>query len=91
VDSQWGTGYQVTLTVKNSGTSASSGWTANFSLGGTQTVVNSWNATVSGSGTQVTATNASYNGAIPAGGSTAFGMVLNGTPQAPANLTCTLR
>ncbi|MEK8107149.1 cellulose binding domain-containing protein [Micromonospora sp. M12] len=37
-------------------------------------MTNGWNATVSQSGSTVTARNASYNGSIPAGGSTEFGV-----------------
>jgi len=40
------------------------------------------------SGRQVTAVNASYNGSVAAGGSTSFGMVVNGSSQALSGLTC---
>jgi hypothetical protein len=43
---------------------------------------------VTQSGRQVTAVNASYNGAVAAGGSTSFGMVVNGSNQVLSGLTC---
>jgi hypothetical protein len=54
-------------------------------------VRDSWNATVSQSGAAVTATNVAYNAAVPAGGSTTWGLVVNGDNQALSNLTCTPR
>ncbi len=90
VDSSWPGGYQLTFTVKNNGTVPSTGWTARFTFGGAQTVGSSWNASVSQSGQQVTATNVGYNGAVPPGGSTTFGMLVNGASQAPASPSCTL-
>ncbi len=39
-------------------------------------------------GTRVTAVNAAYGGAIPAGGSAAWGMVVNGQNQPPSSLSC---
>jgi hypothetical protein len=91
IDSSWQGGYQQTFTVKNNGTTASAGWTANFSFNGSQTVGGSWNASITQSGQQVTATNVGYNGSIPPGGSTTFGMLVNGASAPPANLSCTLR
>jgi Glycosyl hydrolase family 12/Cellulose binding domain/Fibronectin type III domain len=44
-----------------------SGWSIPFTLGSGSTITNSWNVTISGSGTSRTATNASYNGTIAAG------------------------
>jgi hypothetical protein len=43
---------------------------------------------VAQSGTKVTAVNASYNGTVSAGGSTTFGMTVNGTNPALSALTC---
>ncbi|MEV6929755.1 cellulose binding domain-containing protein [Dactylosporangium sp. NPDC051485] len=40
---------------------------------GNQRITNSWNATVTQSGSSVTAKNLSYNGSIPPDGSTTFG------------------
>jgi hypothetical protein len=87
----WPGGYQVQFTVANTGTAPGTGWTAGFSFGDSaETIASSWSATVSQSGTKVSASNASYDGAIPAGGSVTWGMVVNGNNQALSGLTCTL-
>jgi hypothetical protein len=52
-----------------------------------QSIVNSWNATVTTSGTSVTAKNLSYNGALGAGANTTFGIQANGSSVAPS-LSC---
>ncbi len=69
----WGGGFTANVTVANTGTTAWSGWTVAWTWPGDQKVTNAWNAQVTQSGTKVTATNVSYNGAVPAGGSTSFG------------------
>ena len=61
------------MTIKNTGTSAINGWTLKFAYPGDQKVTNAWSATVTQSGTAVTATNASYDGAISPGGTVAVG------------------
>ena len=60
--------------VTNTGTTAVNGWRLGLTFPGDQRLTNAWNATVSQSGTSVTATNLSYNAAIPPGGNTSFGM-----------------
>jgi cellulase/cellobiase CelA1 len=40
---------------------------------GNQQISNGWNATVTQSGTQITAVNAAWNGAIASGASASFG------------------
>jgi cellulase/cellobiase CelA1 len=59
--------------VTNTGSSAINGWSLTWSFSGNQKVTSAWNATVTQSGSAVTAKNLSYNAAIPAGGSTSFG------------------
>jgi hypothetical protein len=89
VDNQWGNGFVATVTVSNPGTVATKSWTVKWTWGGNQAFVNKWNANVTQSGTAVTATNMSYNGAISAGGNTTFGFQasFSGTNSAPT-LTC---
>jgi hypothetical protein len=53
-----------------------------------ESIARSWNATVTQSGQQATAVNASYDGSVAAGGSTSFGIVVNGSNQALSGLTC---
>jgi hypothetical protein len=89
VTNSWSGGYQLQLTVKNTGTAAMAGWNTGFMFADTaESVTSSWNATVTQSGKQVTAVNANYNGALAAGGSTSFGMVVTGSNSALSNLTC---
>ncbi|MFI5910959.1 cellulose binding domain-containing protein [Dactylosporangium sp. NPDC051541] len=85
----WGSGFTATVTVTNTGTAPITGWTLKWTFAGNQTVSNAWNATVTQSGTALTATNASYNATIPAGGNTQFGFQASytGTNAVPAQFT----
>jgi hypothetical protein len=89
VSNSWSGGSQLQLTVTNSGTTLLTGWTAGFMLADTsETITSSWNATVSQSGQQVSAVNASYNGSVAAGASTTFGVVVTGSNATLSGLTC---
>ncbi|MEU6432675.1 cellulose binding domain-containing protein, partial [Microbispora sp. NPDC046973] len=87
---QWDGGFQATVTV-TAGSSAISSWTVGWRFGNGQTVTQSWNATISASGAEVTARNVGYNGALGAGASTQFGFLgtWNGANGVPT-LTCTV-
>ncbi|MEV7424410.1 MULTISPECIES: endo-1,4-beta-xylanase [unclassified Streptomyces] len=89
VQSQWNTGFTANVTVRNTGTSPVSGWTVRWTWPSGQSVSSAWNATVTQSGTQVTAVNASHNAAIAAGGSVDFGFngAWSGANPAPAAFT----
>ncbi|GAA1855051.1 hypothetical protein GCM10009751_09850 [Myceligenerans crystallogenes] len=91
VVNSWGSGYQADVDV-TAGPRAISGWTLTWTLAGGQTIAQAWNASVTTSGSAVTATNVSWNGAIAAGATSrsAFGFVGSGTPSAPS-VTCTAR
>lgn len=69
----WTGGFTANVTLSNTGTAAWTSWTAAFTFPGDQKITNAWNATVTQSGENVTAVNMSYNGGVPAGGSTSFG------------------
>jgi len=86
--SQWGNGFTANVTV-TAGSAAIKTWRVTWTWGGNQAISNSWNATVTSGGTAVTATNLSYNGAVAAGGHTAFGFQasFSGTNTAPT-LSC---
>jgi cellulase/cellobiase CelA1 len=85
VTSQWTGGFQGDIRV-TAGSSAISGWRVTWTFGNGQTVSQSWNATLSTSGSTVTASNVSHNGSLGAGASTNFGFLgaWNGTNTAPA-------
>lgn len=72
VTSQWQDGFTATVTITNVGDPISS-WTLTWGYTGGQRVTQAWSATVSQSGSEVTARNASYNGSIATGGSVSFG------------------
>jgi lysophospholipase L1-like esterase len=82
--SAWNTGLTENITVTNTSGAAVNGWRLSFTLPGGQTVTNAWNATISPSSGAVTATNVSYNAAIPPGGNTSFGFQANHTGNAAA-------
>lgn len=87
----WPGGYEGRLTVTNSTSTAIDGWRVTFTLPAGQTVAQGWSGTFSQQGSQVTVTNASYNGQLSAGSSTTAGFITSasGASQLPGNVTCT--
>jgi pectate lyase len=96
VASQWQGGFGANVTVTNLGDAISS-WRLTWSFSAGQQVTQFWNATVTQSGSQVTAVNVSYNGSLATGANTAFGFNgswNNSSNPAPASfalngVTCT--
>jgi hypothetical protein len=89
VTNSWPGGYQLQLTVTNSGSTLLTGWTAGFTFADTaETITSSWDATVTQTGEQVTAANASFDGSVAAGTSTTFGVVVTGSDSTLSGLTC---
>ncbi|MBM0278572.1 pectate lyase family protein [Micromonospora tarensis] len=72
VASQWPGGFTGNVTVTNLGDPVS-GWTLRWSYGAGQQASQAWGATVSQSGSQVSATNVDYNGNLATNGSASFG------------------
>src|SRR5689334_15307316 len=68
VTSQWTGGFGGDVTVTNLG-DAVNGWTLTWAFTAGQSVTQAWNASVTQSGSTVTATNVSYNGGIATNGS----------------------
>ncbi|NUS16495.1 MAG: cellobiohydrolase [Streptomyces sp.] len=89
VSSSWAGGFTTDVTIKNTGSSALSSWTLKWTFPNDQKVTNAWNAAATQSGTAVTATNLSYNGSIPAGGTASFGFqgTVGGTNSSPTAFT----
>ncbi len=85
----WPGGYQTTVTVTNTGTAPTTGWSVGFTLPGTQTLRSSWDARVTQTGQQVSATNLDYNATVTASGTTRWGVVVDGDGATPSPLTCT--
>ena len=71
---QWTGGFQGEVSV-TAGSSAISGWTVTWTFASGQTITQSWSATITSSGANVSATNVSYNGALGAGAGTTFGFL----------------
>lgn len=97
ITSQWQGGFQGDVTITNTGSAAINGWTLRWTFPNGQQVTQGWNATYSQSGTQVTATNAAWNGAIAPNGSVGIGFTgswtgTNSTPSAFTvnNSTCSV-
>ena len=86
---QWPGGFQGEVRV-TAGSAAITGWTVTWTFANGQTVNQAWNATITSSGSNVTARNVSYNGNLGAGASTTFGFIgsWNGANTAPT-LSCT--
>lgn len=80
VANQWSGGFTASLVVQNTGTSAWSNWTLTWTFPASgQAVAQGWNGTYSQSGQNVSVTNASYNGSVPAGQAVGSEPGFNGT------------
>jgi cellulase/cellobiase CelA1 len=84
INSQWPGGFGAAITINNTGTTALTNWTLTWSFANGQTVTELWNGAETQSGANVTVTNLSYNGSIPAGGSYS-GMGFNGSWNSTTN------
>ncbi|GAB4001154.1 hypothetical protein GCM10029992_35730 [Glycomyces albus] len=88
VVNDWGSGWQGNLLVTAGGESIS-GWTLTWTWSGGQTISSHWNADVTISGSNVTASDLGWNGAVQAGQTRdAWGFIGSGAAAAPA-VTCT--
>jgi cellulase/cellobiase CelA1 len=90
IQSDWGNGATISVTIKNNTTSPINGWALAFTFPGNQTITNLWNGTYTQSGASVSVKDAGYNASIPAnGGSVNFGFNLNysGTNAKPTSFT----
>jgi chitin-binding protein len=85
--SAWNDGYQGEVSVTAGGAPAA-GWAVSWSNPAGTTVNNAWNSSVTTAGGTVTATNAAWNGNLPAGATTSFGFLGSGPPPAAPALTC---
>ncbi|MGW2517456.1 glycoside hydrolase family 6 protein [Streptomyces sp. NPDC001617] len=88
VQNQWDTGFTAAVTITNN-SAAKSSWAVKWSYAGNQKVTSYWNAKVSQSGADVTASNETYNGTLATGGSVSFGFngSYSGTNALPTAFT----
>ncbi|MCP2345985.1 cellulose binding domain-containing protein [Nonomuraea roseoviolacea] len=88
VGNQWPGGFGAEVTVRNTGSSATTGWKVTWTYGGDQKISQLWNGTLSQTGAAVSVTDAGYNGALQPNASTSFGFNASFT-GANANPTVT--
>lgn len=83
----WQTGFIANFTVTNSSMAPLSDWKLEFDMPPGQSVLHTWNSTVTQSGTHYVLTPANWNRVIPPGGSATGGLrgVLSGSYSPPAN------
>jgi len=91
ITNQWQGGFGAGFTITNTGTTAINGWTLRFTFPDGQTVTQGWSGTFTQSGSVVTITNLSYNGAIAPGTAVSsepgFNGTWNGTNSTPTAFT----
>jgi cellulose 1,4-beta-cellobiosidase len=88
VNSDWGTGFSVAITITNTG-SAISNWTLGYSYSGNQQLSSGWSGTWTQSGENISVASASWNGSLATGASTSIGANFSytGTNKAPTTFT----
>ncbi|MFD2764673.1 cellulase family glycosylhydrolase [Micromonospora eburnea] len=82
----WQGGFQGELTVKNNGTGTLNPWTVTWTWPSGVTLASGWNATVTQSGTTVTAAAPDWARTLAPGASVVIGFTANGTASAPATV-----
>ncbi|MDQ0796176.1 cellulase family glycosylhydrolase [Streptomyces sp. B1I3] len=70
---QWPGGFQGEITLRNTGTTAVSGWKLGFAFADGQTISNMWGGVATQNGATVSVAPASYTSTIPAGGTVTVG------------------
>lgn len=68
----WQNGFTADVSVTNTGSGPVNGWTLTYDLPAGQQVTSAWNATVTQSGSAVTARNIGWNGTIAPGATVTF-------------------
>jgi chitodextrinase len=89
IQSEWQQGYVENVTVRNTSTSAISGWTVTFTLPAGHSITNSWGAQLTISGQNVTARNMPYNGNLGPNATTTWGFQASRTSGGlPTTASC---
>jgi hypothetical protein len=84
IETQWPGGFEAAITIDNTGVKPISSWTLTWTFANGQKITDIWDGAETQSGANVTVTNMSYNGSIPAG-SSYTGLGFNGTWNNTAN------
>jgi chitin-binding protein len=82
LDNSWPGGFQSTVTVTNTGSESVTPWTVSWTLPPGTTLASGWNATLTQSGSTVTAEAPSWSRTVRTGSSVSIGFVANGSPSA---------
>lgn len=86
VTNSWSTGFQVALSIQNTGAVPVNGWTLTWTFPGSQQISNLWNGAATQTGTSVSVANMPYNASIAPGSSyNDAGFTANGTSGVPTN------
>ncbi|GCE50094.1 chitin-binding protein [Thermosporothrix hazakensis] len=83
IDNAWQGGFQATISVTNTSSRSVAPWEIGWTMQTGTSVTNGWNATVTQSGSQVTAKAPDWNRSIAAGGSASVSFVANGSSNPP--------
>ncbi|MFY1695516.1 GH12 family glycosyl hydrolase domain-containing protein [Solwaraspora sp. WMMA2101] len=85
----WNSGFTAEVRITNTGSGTVNGWTLAYQLPAGQSITSSWNATVSQSGSSVTARNIAWNGTLAPGATASFGYqgTYSGSYSSPTNFT----
>lgn len=70
----WGSGYQLEVTVSNPGEVQMEGWTLELSFAQAHNFTGGWNAQFSEQGNVITASDMGWNGSLQPGQSVSFGV-----------------
>jgi hypothetical protein len=84
----WSGGYQGEVTVANTGTATTNGWTVQFTLASGQTLGQLWGGRPTPNGSTISVANETWNGRLAPSASTTFGFIVNGSGTAPSGFTC---
>jgi cellulose 1,4-beta-cellobiosidase len=90
IQSDWGVGATINVTIKNNSSTAVNGWTLAWTFPGNQKITNLWNGSYTQSGASVSVRDAGFNANIPAnGGSVNFGFNISysGSNAKPTSFT----
>jgi glucose/arabinose dehydrogenase len=71
----WPGNFQANVTVRNTGTTPTTGWTVTWTFQNGQVISQLWGGLFQQNGANVTVRNEAWNGAIPPNGTTSFGFI----------------
>jgi protein kinase-like protein/cellulose binding protein with CBM2 domain len=84
VTNSWPGGYQVQVTVRNTGRTGVFGWRVSWTLPGGQHIEGLWNGSWTVRGSAVTVDSATWNAHLDATSTTTFGLIATTSPTASA-------